>query len=80
MSAKEDFVERLKLAAQEVIDNAEDIVGEHDMMTEVEVRIRISTLSDSLDPEISVNKVFYSDRVRQYLYGNWENEVEKDDT
>lgn len=27
---KENFVKRLKLAAQEVIDNAEDIVGQHD--------------------------------------------------
>lgn len=80
MSVKENFVERLKLAAQEVIDNADDIVGNHDMMTEVEVRISIRTLSDHLDPEISVNKVFYSDRVRQYLYENWENEVKKDAT
>lgn len=77
MSAKENFVERLKLAAQEVIDNAEDIVGEHDMMTEVEVCINISTLQDHLDPEISINRSFYSDRIKQYLFEDWETRSEK---
>lgn len=68
---KKNFVDRLKLAAQEVIDNAEDIVGNHDMMTAVEVRITIDTLRDTLGPEIHVNKSFYSDRIRQYLYEDW---------
>lgn len=68
---KKNFVDRLKLAAQEVIDNAEDIVGNHDMMTAVEVRITIDTLRDTLEPEIHVNKSFYSDRIRQYLLEDW---------
>ena len=71
MSAKENFVERLKLAAQEVIDNAEAIVGEHDMMSSVDVTITIGTLKDSLEPEISVSKSFYSDRIRKYLFEDW---------
>ena len=70
--AKEDFVERLKLAAQEVIDNAEDIVGSHDLMSQVEVTITIDTLNDSLnDPEIRVNKSFYSDNIKAYLFEDW---------
>lgn len=70
--AKEDFVERLKLAAQEVIDNAEDIVGSHDLMSQVEVTITIDTLGDSLnDPEIRVNKSFYSDNIKAYLFEDW---------
>ena len=70
--AKEDFVERLKLAAQEVIDNAEDIVGSHDLMSQVEVTITIDTIRDSLtDPEIRVNKSFYSDNIKAYLFEDW---------
>jgi len=70
--AKEDFVERLKLAAQEVIDNAEDIVGSHDLMSQVEVTITIDTIRDSLnDPEIRVNKSFYSDSIKAYLFEDW---------
>lgn len=67
MSVKENFVERLKLAAQEVIDNAEDIVGEHDMMNEVEVTLTVRSFSDTYDPEIRVNRLFYSDNIRSYM-------------
>ena len=80
MSVKENFVERLKLAAQEVIDNADDIVGNHDMMSEVKVSIVVRTYSDTLDPEISVTKSFYSDNVRQYMLKEWETGSEKDAT
>ena len=70
-NVKEDFVQRLRLAAQEVIDNAEDIVGDHDMMSSVDVTITISTLKDYLEPEISISKSFYSDRIKKYLYEDW---------
>jgi len=70
-NAHEDFVQRLKLAAQEVIDNAEDIVGNHDMMASVDVTITIDTLKDHLEPEISVSKSFYSDHIKKYLLEDW---------
>lgn len=65
---KENFVKRLKLAAQEVIDNAEDIVGQHDLMSSVKVTITIDTISDTWQPEISVNKSFFSDGIHAYLF------------
>lgn len=70
-NATENFVKRLKLAAQEVIDNAEDIVGKHDMMSEVEVTLTVRSLRDTYDPEIRVTKSFYSDNIRAYMYEDW---------
>lgn len=68
---KKNFVDRLKLAAQEVIDNAEDIVGNHDMMVSVDVTITIGTRKDYFEPEIRVSKSFYSDHIRKDLDEDW---------
>lgn len=67
-----DIVERLKLAAQDVIDQAEDIVGKHDHLAEVQVTITVpAVLPKQTDPDISVSKSFYSDKVIQHVFENW---------
>ena len=70
--AKEDFVERLRLAAQEVAETAEEIVGDHGSMTEVKVTITGRTMDDrGLDPDIQVSKQYYSNGVTDYLRKGW---------
>ena len=67
-----DIVERLKLAAQDVIDQAEDIVGNQEHLTEVEVTITVpAVLQEQIDPDIRVSKSFYSDKVIQHVFKNW---------
>lgn len=70
--AKEDFAERLRLAAQEVVESAEEIVGDHGSMTEVKVTITVRTIDDGgLDPDIQVSKQYYSNGVTDYLRKGW---------
>ena len=74
VSAKESFVARLKIAAQDVMDHAEDIVGDHDLLTEVKVTITVPTLDDGVyEPDIKVSRSFYSDGIRARV---WE-EIER---
>ena len=60
---KERLVEQVKALGQEVVDRAEDLVGDGDLITDFDIRLRISA-DGSLFPTIEVSRSHAS---RRYL-------------
>ena len=57
MTQKEKLVEMVKAAGQEVIDRAEDLVGECDLLNNIDIWLRFS---NTAAPEIEVTRNYMS--------------------
>lgn len=73
---KEYLINQLKISAQTIIDNAEEIIGDYIFTGDLKITIcmptdkKIDTL-EKICPKITVNKIIYSDY--EYNVQNYEN-------
>lgn len=71
MTYREMAVEIAKIAGRELTENAEKLIPRAENVKEIDIWIRIPSLSDSIDciPEIEVDANLYPDKaaIRKYL-------------
>lgn len=58
---KEYLVDTLKLCAQTIIDNAEEIIGEYKYTGELNININMCTTGETHFPGITINKELFPD-------------------
>lgn len=64
---KEELIEQVKLLGQEVIDRAEDIVGDNDARTSLEIKL---SFSQECVPELECNSKYLSKRYFDYFFSD----------
>lgn len=70
---RDTLINAVKDAAQELIDRAEDIVGEPMLLSSMCITIDFDSEFDMRMPEINVSKTFYSKRCEdRFIHGEQE--------
>lgn len=77
---KEYLINQLKISAQTIIDNAEEIIGNHKYSGELNININMCTSGETHFPSITINKEWFPDckKLSEIYDKMHEEEVKKD--